>query len=109
MTPVLVSRIFLVLVRDEIMVREIVMQEMVDRRFVGLDVRSHFAVLSHNGLDIVQRDALDWKRTHTAPICAALHERYNGTLLALHVSSTAQAAALFLGSDSFLVDFHDAA
>jgi len=58
-TPILTARVFPVLVRDEIMIGKLVVHEVVNRGFIGLNVGADLDVLFHDRLYIIHVDALD--------------------------------------------------
>src|SRR5947207_2956641 len=92
---------------DEIVAGKVIMYEVIDRAFVGLNVRSYFNVLLHNRFDVRQRDAFQVERPDLAGSSAALHERYDRTLLALDSRHSGLAALSRANPD--LIDFHYAA
>ena len=108
-SPVLIAGIFLFLVRHNVMVRKLIMHEVVDVRFVGLNYRSNFDVLFHNRFDVVQRHTLNGERAHAPAIGATFHQRNNGALLAFGMSSTTEASTLFLRPNPNFVNFNHAA
>jgi len=51
-TPVLMARVFAFLVSDNIVIGKVIVNPVIDGRFVGLNPGAHFNVLFHNGLDV---------------------------------------------------------
>lgn len=105
--PVLVSGILFLFVRHNVVIGIIIMQEVIDRRFVGLNSGADFNVRFHNGLDVVERNAVNVKGAYLTATFSALHQGNNGALLLYAVTGSAS-DTLFLRPYPCLINLDQA-
>lgn len=70
--------------RHNIVVGKFIVDEVVNRRFVGLNRGPYFDVLSHDRLDVIQRYALYRERADLASVVGAFHQRNDRPFLAFN-------------------------
>src|ERR1700730_13585017 len=78
--PVLSSRVFLAPMVDHIMCWKVLMHEVINGSFVGLDCTAYFDMLTHDRLEVRQRDPIYWERAHLAAL--TIYKGNHGTFLA---------------------------